>query len=393
MRFFQQSRNALALAATLLLIASFAFNFGTQAQTPAAPSPSPQQQQPTPAPTPTPHAETDVQDDAVERVETNLVNVFFNAADKKRRFVTTLRQEDVQIYENNELQTITLFQRETDLPLSLAILIDVSGSQERTLPDEKEAAHTFIDSVIRPDKDKAAIISFTGDATVEQDMTGDRASLNSAIDRVEIAEPATRSEIFIYEREEKISAQTGADNAGLRGSTAIWDAIWATATDLLSQTPELTRRAIILLSDGADSTSRLKKEQAIEAVIAANAVVYSIGIGDADFDESALKKVSERTGGHAFFPEDEAELNAAFAQIQQELRTQYLIAYSPTNKARDNTFRQLRIDLVNPQLRKEKLKLTYRNGYFARPPAAAPVKRERPPKERLARPRRPPKKR
>jgi Ca-activated chloride channel family protein len=386
MRFFKTAI-VLAFAATLLL-ASLAFDFGAQAQTPAEPTPSPQQQQPTPQ-----RPADDDADDAVERVETNLVNVLFNAVDKNRRFVTTLRQEDVQIFENNEPQTISVFERETDLPLSLAILIDTSGSQKNTLPDEKDAAHVFVDSVIRPGKDKAAIISFTGDATIEQDLTDERASLHSAIDRVEIAEPATKDEIHIYEQEEKASAQTGADNAGLRGSTAIWDAIWATATDLLSQTPSRTRRAIILLSDGADSTSRLKKEQAIEAVVAANAVVYSIGIGDDEFDDGALKKISERTGGRAFFPEDETELNAAFAQIQQELRTQYLISYSPTNKARDNTFRQLRIDLVNPQLRKEKLKLTYRNGYFARPPAAAaPAKRERPAKEKLARPRRPPKK-
>jgi Ca-activated chloride channel family protein len=396
MRFFVKTI-AIALAATLLL-ASLTLDSGAQtpAPTPATPPQQQQQQQPTPTPTPQKTeaaTEDDAADDAVELVETNLVNVLFNATDKNRRFVTTLRQEDVRIFEDDVPQTISVFQRETDLPLSLAILIDVSGSQEATLPDEKEAAHTFIDSVLRPNKDKAAIISFTGDATVEQDMTGDRASLNRAIERVEIAHEATKDEVFIYEQEEKVSAQTGADNAGLRGSTAIWDAVWATATDLLTQTPELTRRAIILLSDGADSTSRLKKEQAIEAVVAANAVVYSIGIGNADFDEGALKKVSERTGGKAFFPENEAQLNAAFAQIQQELRTQYLISYSPINKARDSTFRRLRIDLLNPQLRQEKLKLTYRNGYFARPPAAAPVKRERPPKARLARPRRPPKKR
>jgi VWFA-related protein len=224
--------------------------------------------------------------------------------------------------------------------------------------------------VLRPDRDKAAIVSFTGDATIEQDLTGDRASLHAAIDRIEIPEPATKDEAFIYERAEQEVARTGIDNnPGQRGSTAIWDAVWATASVMLSQTPERTRRAIILLSDGVDSTSRLKKEAAIEAVVGVNAVVYAIGIGDDEFDESALKKLSERTGGRAFVPEDEFELNAAFGQIQQELRTQYLISYSPTNKARDNTFRRLRIELVDPELRKQKLKLTYRNGYFARPPA------------------------
>jgi len=387
MKFFDKPI-AIALSATFLL-ASLALNPGTQAQT-RAPT---RQRRATPTPTPPPVEPTAPDDDEVELVETNLVNVIFNAVDKDRRFVTTLRQEDVQIFENNEPQTISLFQRETDLPLSLAILIDTSGSQKNTLPDEKDAAHIFIDSVIRPDKDKAAIISFSGDATIEQDLTGERASLHRAIDSIEIAEAATKDQIFVYEQEEKENEQTGAENRGLQGSTAIWDAIWATATDLLSQTPERTRRAIILLSDGVDTTSRIKKEAAIEAVVGANAVVYSIGIGDADFDEGALKKIAQRTGGHAFLPEDEAGLNAAFAQIQQELRTQYLISYSPTNKARDNTFRQIKIDIVNPQMRKQKLKLSYRDGYFARPPAAAPVKRERAPKARLARPRRPLKKR
>lgn len=407
MRFFAKT-TAAALSATLLL-ASLAFNPGASAQTPT-PSPAPPQaapaQTPTPVQTPTPPPPTptqtptppapagaDDEGDEVEQVETNVVNVIFNAVDKNRRFVTTLRQEDVRIFENDEPQTISLFERETNLPLSLAILIDTSGSQKNTLPDEKEAAHAFIDSVLRPDRDKAAVISFTGDATVEQDLTGDRASLHAAIDRVEIAEPATKEEEFIYEQAEQEAERTGVDSgAALRGSTAIWDAVWATATDMLSQTPERTRRAIILLSDGADSTSRLKKEAAIEAVVGVNAVAYAIGIGDDEFDEGALKKLSERTGGHAFIPKDEFELRAAFAQIQQELRTQYLVSYSPTNKARDNTFRQLRIDLVNPELRKQKLKLTYRKGYFARPPAAPRVQTERPPKARLARPRRPPKK-
>jgi Ca-activated chloride channel family protein len=409
MRFFARTI-ANALIATLLH-ASLALHTGAQAQTPApTPTLPQQQQQPTPSPTPR-NTEAaipdDAVDDAVERVETNLVNVLFNAADKNRRFVTTLRQEDVQIFENDEPQTISLFQRATDLPLSLAILVDVSGSQENTLPDEKDAAHAFIDSVMRPERDRAAVISFMGYATIEQDLTSDRASLHSAIDKLFVAPVPPR-------RTETITTVSGVpvgttppivpagdaptnddvDDPKESRSTAIWDAIWATSRDMLANTPTGTRRAIILLSDGKeDSNSPLKKQDAIDAAIQADASIYSIGIGDYEFDEGALKKISERTGGRAFFPEDEAQLNAAFAQIQQELRTQYLLAYSPVNKARDNTFRRLRIELVNPELRKEKLKLTYRNGYFARPPQAVAAARERPPKARLAKPPRPPKKR
>ncbi|HKP72271.1 MAG TPA: VWA domain-containing protein, partial [Pyrinomonadaceae bacterium] len=321
MRFY--SRHTAIIFAATLLLASLAFTFA-HAQTPATPPQQEPARPPVETPTPTPPADAPKnaaeQDEEVEQVETNIVNILFNAVDKNRRFVTTLRSEDVEVFENDVRQNVSYFQRETELPLSLAILIDVSASQERTLPDEQAAAHIFIDSVIRPDKDKAAIISFTGDATVEQDMTDNRVRLNLAIGRVEIAQPPSKDEAFVYDQAEREAERTGIDNnnPGLRGSTAMWDAIWATATDLLSRTPERTRRAIILLSDGADSTSRIKRDQAVEAVIAANAVVYSIGIGDSDFDEGALKKVSERTGGHAFFPENEAQLNAAFAQIQQE---------------------------------------------------------------------------
>jgi VWFA-related protein len=403
MRFFAKAATALALSATLLQ-ASLAFERSAHAQTPA-PTPPQQQTQPTPTPTPQNTEATrqdDVQDDSIERVETTLVNVLFNAADKNRRFITTLRQEDVQIFENNEPQTISLFQRATDLPLSLAILVDVSGSQENTLPIEKEAAHAFIDSVMRPEKDRAAVISFMGYATIEQDLTGDRASLHNAVDGLFVAPvPQRRMEPVVATTPPIVpvggdATTTNDDTYDPREarSTAIWDAIWATSRDMLAHAPSGTRRAIILLSDGKeDSNSPLKKQDAIDAAIQADASIYSIGIGDYEFDEGALKKISERTGGRAFFPEDEAELNAAFAQIQQELRTQYLIAYSPTNKARDNTFRQLRIDLVNPELRKEKLKLTYRNGYFARPPQAATGVRVRPPKARLSKPPKPAKKR
>ncbi|MGI9106627.1 MAG: VWA domain-containing protein [Pyrinomonadaceae bacterium] len=383
---------AAIILSVMLLLASFALDSphrSVLAQTPAPPQATPT----VPAPQTTEVVATP--DDEVERVETNLVNVLFNAVDKNRRFVTTLRQEDVRIFENNESQTVSLFQRETDVPLTLAILVDVSGSQEKTLPDEKEAAHIFIDSVIRPGKDAAAVVSFTGFATIEQDLTDDRASLHRAIERLSVApEPVRRPATTDSPAPTtpSINGDAAIDPRQTR-STAIWDAIWATSGEMLAHTPARTRRAIILLSDGKeDSDSPLKKQDAIDAAIRADAIIFSIGIGDDEFDEGALKKISERTGGRAFFPENEIDLNAAFAQIEQELRTQYLLAYSPTNRARDGSFRQLKIDLVNPELRRQKLKLTYRNGYFARSPAPANYGNARPAKARLPKPPRPKKK-
>jgi Ca-activated chloride channel family protein len=377
---------------------------GTPSQQPAPPRQTRERRadaQPTPQPTPqttaTPPAPPTPagDDDEVLSVETSLVNVLFNAVDRDRRFVTTLSRDDVRVFENDAPQTVSVFQRETELPVSLAVLVDVSWSQKVTLPDEEQAAGEFIDAVLRPAKDRAAVVSFTGTATVEQDLTGDRAALRRAIASLKIVPPADKDEAFVYQEGEKAEVvPEKVEEYGLPGSTALWDAVWATAHDLMSATPENTRRAIIILSDGDDTTSRVKKEEAIDAALKANTIIYSIGVepvceeSDADcrYEKGALRKVSERTGGRAFFPEDEQQLRAAFYEINQELRTQYLVAYSPTNKARDNTYRRIRIEIANPKLRDQKIKLTYREGYFASPPRVARPKTERAPQERLKRP-------
>lgn len=354
--------------------------------TPAPMTTAPQASQTPPVPA-TPTKQSGANDDEVLSVDTSLVSVLFNAVDRDRRFVTTLKQEDVRVYENDAPQSISVFQRETELPLSLAILVDVSGSQEHTLPDEQDAALQFVQSILRPGKDTAAIISFTGTSTLEQDLTKDRALLQTAIEQLKVVQPATKDEEYVYKTGENADiVPKEVEEYGLPGSTAMWDAVWVTANEVMTQTSQSTRRAIILLSDGADSNSRLKKEDAVEAAVKANTVVYSIGIGDEDFSEGNLKKIAERTGGRAFFPEDDTQLRAAFAQIQDELRTQYLVAYSPTDKARDGSWRRIRIDLVNKKLRDDKIKLTYRDGYFAIPPQARPPEREHTPRERLKRP-------
>lgn len=300
------------------------------------------------------------------RVETDLVTVLFTVNDKDKRFVMTLKQEDIRVIEDGVPQEVYAFQRETDRPLSLVILIDVSASQQNTLPAEKAAAQTFVNTVIRPGKDEVGVISFTGEATLEQGLTGSARHLQKAIERVEvILPPGYIGGGIVIPTTPPIFGPSGSRV----GTTAIWDAVWVTAEDLLSQTSDKTRRAIILLSDGVDTSSRLKRSEAIERAVKADSVIYSIGIGDSDafegIDKDTLRKLSERTGGRAFFPKDDKDLRAAFAQIQQELRSQYLLAYSPTNRKKDGSFRQVKIEVANPDLRKQKLQLTYRQGYFA----------------------------
>jgi VWFA-related protein len=158
-------------------------------------------------------------------------------------------------------------------------------------------------------------------------------------------------------------------NQAAYGSTAIWDAIWVTSEEVLGPAPEKTRRAIILLTDGVNTYGQKKLDDAVLAAQKAEAVVYSIGIGDRFYDgvdENVLKKISDRTGGRAYFPRDEGELREAFKQIQEEMRSQYLIAYEPSNANKDGSYRKIEIQLVNPQLTKDKVKVTHRQGYFAK---------------------------
>lgn len=330
---------------------------------------------PTPAATPDRGARQESEDGDIERVETDLTNVLLSVVDKNRRFVTTLRQEDIRVLEDGVAQSVSIFQRETELPLSLVILIDTSASQEGVLKDEQEAARAFVDAVVRPGKDQAAVISFTGAIKIEQGLTSDRAQLHAGINRAKVLYTTNSPECdpeneFITEEQEALCR------------TGVWNAIWLTIDEMLSKTPENARRAIILLSDGDDtseSTRRIlhtERQEAVDFALQHNTTVYSIGIRDDNFpygklDRDALRKMSDKTGGRAFFPLDREELGSAFRQIEQELRAQYLLAYSPSNKKRDGSFRQIKVEILNPELRKQKLRLLYRQGYRAKTVASS----------------------
>ena len=304
------------------------------------------------------------QDDVV-RVDTDITNLPFTATDKQRRFITTLTAEDVRVLEDGVPQQLFTFQRETDRPLAIAFLIDVSRSQESTLPDEKAAARLFIEKVIQSSKDQVAIIPFTGQAYLEQGMTRDLLSVYRVLQRVEVAVPA-----YLGAGRPLRGIPTG---PGLlappeEGTTAIWDAVALTSNNVLANAPGLRRRAIILLTDGLDTASRLMQKEAIARTLGAEAVIYAIGIGSKrdGVDKDTLRELSQRTGGRAFFPDKKVDLNAVFAEIERELRTQYLIAYSSTNKKRDGAYRKITIEITNPELKKEKLEIRHRPGYFAK---------------------------
>lgn len=310
-------------------------------------------------------AQTVDQDDVV-RVESELTNLPFTVTDKQRRFITTLRAEDVRVLEDGVPQKLFTFQQETDRPLAIAFLIDVSASQEVTLSDEKAAARSFIENVVKSNQDQVAILPFTGSAYLEQNLTRDVLTVYRVLQGVEIAAPN-----YLGSGRPLTGIPTGPRLPATppEGSTAIWDAVALTSNNVLSKSLGQRRRAIILLSDGIDTTSRLSLKDAANRALAAETVVYTIGIGNSKFEgvyRDPLREIAERTGGRAFFPDKKFDLNAAFAEIERELRTQYLIAYSSTNKNRDGAYRKITIEITSPTLRDQKLQLRHRPGYFAK---------------------------
>ncbi len=349
----------LSLLTSVALVLALTGLFETRAQ---QTMPNPIAKSASPTPTPTPPV---IDDDEVIKVDSEVVNVLFTAQDRDRRLLTALTQQDIKIFENGQPQEIVSFSRQVDLPLSLAILIDTSISQQRTLPEEKAAAMSFLETVVRPAKDEVAIVSFTGESTLEQGLTNNLTRLRRGIERVQFVPPAGYIGGGVMTGTPPISG----DNSMIAGSTAIWDAIWVTSDEVLGSAPERTRRVIILVSDGVNTSGKKKLDDAIQSALKAEAIIYSVGIGDNFYggvERGTLNKISEKTGGRAYYPRDERELREAFKQIQDEMRSQYLVAYEPANQSRDGSYRKIEIQLSNAQLQKDKVKVTHRQGYFAK---------------------------
>ena len=293
-------------------------------------------------------------EDQTIRVGTQLVNVLFSATDKQNRYINDLVKEEVSILEDGKPQEIFTFKREMDLPLTMALLIDVSGSERYVLPQLKEAAGHFINSVVRAGKDTAAVVKFEGEPTLMQGLTSSPDRLRKALEEVAFTAPPPAG-VF--------GGATPPINGGSRqGGTSIYDSVIATSGDLLAR--EAGRKTIILISDGVDTTSRMKLSEAVDEALRAEVVIYAIGIGDEGMDGvdgGALRKLCEATGGRAFVPKDSRELDHAFAQLEKDLRQQYLLAYEPANEAADGGFRKIEVRVA---ARKD-LRLRHRRGYYA----------------------------
>ncbi len=275
--------------------------------------------------------------DQTYRVSVDLVNVFCSVWDKNTNaFVTNLTKDDFVVLEDNQKQEIKNFVRETDLPLTIAMLVDTSQSVAPKLKFEQEAAINFFHSVLK-DKDRAMLVEFDSGVSMVQDFTSDPNKLAKEIKTLKAA-----------------------------GGTALYDAITLTCDEKLIR--EMGRKAIIILSDGEDQSSKATFEQALEMAIKAEATIFSIsvnrggffGVGDTKNGDRVMKQFSEESGGRAFFPFKVEDLEDSFRQINQELRSQYNLGYLSNNTRRDGSYRKVEIKIAE-----KGLKITYRKGYYA----------------------------
>jgi VWFA-related protein len=279
------------------------------------------------------------------RVQVNLVNLFATVRDKHKAIVTGLKQDDFQVYEDGQPQEITYFSAESNLPITLGVLLDTSGSEYFLLSSEKEAGSRFLARVLRKG-DLAMVMTFDTDVDLMADFTDDRGVLDRAINRAQINAPSGG-----------LIAQGPLPSSG-SGGTNFYDAVYLAAHDKLSE--EAGRKAIIVLTDAEDTGSKLKLQDAIEAAQRTDTVVHILLVAADGGDQGVAKRLTDETGGRTIIVRNEKNLEQAFDQISEELRSQYTIGYTPTNKAHDGSYRKVKLELKN----KDYSALT-RRGYYA----------------------------
>jgi len=272
------------------------------------------------------------------RVRVNEVNLIFTVTDKHGKFIKNLTKSDIHVIDDHKpVDDIRDLKSETDLPLRVGLLIDASNSIRDRFKFEQEAAIEFLNQIVRPKTDMAFIVGFDTTAELTQDFTNDGEKLSHG---VRMLRPG--------------------------GGTAMYDAIYWSCRDKLMKTASPTgqRRAIILVSDGEDNQSRVSRDEAVEMAQRAEVIVYSISTNTSGMilhGDKVLQYIAESTGGRVFFPFKIEDVANAFSEIQEELRSQYALAYKPPDFRADGHYRAIEIEAQN----NKKLHVRTRKGYYA----------------------------
>ena len=274
-------------------------------------------------------------------VDVDLVNIPFTVASERDKLVTNLNRENFRVFEDDRPQTITNFSREADVPLTIALVIDASGSVRDKLQAEKEAAIDFLYSTLRRGEDKALVLAFDTNVSLLQDYTDDATLLSKQLEGI---------------------------RAG--GGTALYNAVYFAVREKLAA--EEGRRVVILISDGDDNCSRHSLEETLEWAQRNEVTIYAVSTNSmepwrlSDRGSGILKTLADETGGTVFSPVKPDDLVANFKRISRELRAQYTLAYRSTNPRKDGSFRKVRIEVAG-----KRYTVRARPGYYAPGESAA----------------------
>ena len=289
------------------------------------------------------------------QVQTSLVNVFATVRDKRNGIITDLTKDDFKIYEDGQEQKLAYFAKEVDMPITLGMLIDTSGSMTSLIDAEHDAGIRFLKTVMRP-KDEAMIISFDLDADLLADFTSDLSVLDRAIRRTTINEAGGLGPVT-----------PGTIPNNNVGGTILYDAIYLACHDQLAT--EAGRKAVVIITDAEDEGSKVQLKDAIEAAQRADAVIHVLLLNDSGgffarsmgySGASVAQQMAGDTGGRMIDVHNEKSLETAFDQISEELRSQYVLGYYPTNPKRDGAFRKIKVETTRSDT-----KILARKGYYA----------------------------
>jgi len=284
------------------------------------------------------------------KAEVNLVNLFATVRDKNKRIVTDLKQDNFKIFEDNHEENIAFFSKEMNLPITLGLLLDTSGSEQYMLGAIQDAGARFLHRVLKKG-DEAMVISFDTDVDLLADFTDDRSILDRAINKARINTPGGGY----------IAGNPGPVGGQNMVGTALYDAIYLACGDKLNG--EAGRKAIVVVTDAEDEGSRIKLEEAIESAQKTDTVIHVLYVADRRFGggrPDVAHKLADETGGRMIAVNSEKKFEEAFDQISEELRSQYTLGYYPSNTSKDGKFRKIRVDVSDKEY-----KVLTRKGYYA----------------------------
>jgi VWFA-related protein len=285
----------------------------------------------------------------VIKSEVTLVNLFATVRDKNHRVVTDLKQDDFKVSEDGHEEKVAFFSKEMQLPITLGLLLDTSGSEQFMLGAIQDAGGRFMHRVLKKG-DEAMVISFDSDVDLLSDFTDDKTILDRAISKARINIPGGGM----------IAGNPGPVGSQNITGTALYDAIYLACGEKLNG--EAGRKAIIIVTDAQDEGSKVRLEEAVESAQRTDTVIHILLVADPRFggNVGVAHKLTEDTGGRLIVVNSEKRLEEAFDQISEELRSQYTLGYYPTNTARDGKFRKIKVDMTNHDL-----KVLARKGYYA----------------------------